>query len=191
MAELAERSIVRKIVTILQFASSGQKKTPKELSVDISNARRIEFSYFRPAGARRIKLEYSEPNAILSKIHFAVALKVLNKDGSPAVGKKDFASHDKAVVLLSERAKDLLASSNVSISSILKIARRLLRRNPPQLPTAMKLFADCRPKGLSFKWFRSCLSILLHERDGALGASARRIYIPRPPEHQPPGEIGE
>jgi hypothetical protein len=94
-------------------------------------------------------------------------------------------------VLFSERAKELLSGAEVPLSLILQKSLGLLSHNPPQLPTAQKLYAECKSDHISFKWFRLCLSILLYEPDGALGASARRIYIPRTGEHQQPGEIGE
>ncbi len=191
MSKLPDRSIIRKLVTILDFAGSGGGSTPRDLADRVFSERRIEFSFFKPASGGRHKLGYSSASSIASKVRFAVALKILNEDCTLAAPKKEFSSEQRAALLFSERAKELLSARAAALSLILQKSVVLLSKNPPQLPTAQKLYAECKTDEISFKWFRLCLSILLYEPDGALGASARRIYMPRSGEHQQPGEIGE
>ncbi len=190
MAKLPDRSMIRKIMTILEYADSNTPSTPKDLSAEIYKGRRVEFSYYKPSINQRRRLGYSEPRSIVGKIYFAIALKVLNEDCTLAFPRKDFSSEHKASLLFSENSRDLLNSRKIDIGTILDRSTELLARNPPVLPTAMKLYAECKPDDLPFKWFRYCLSILVFEPKGRLGASARRIYMPRGGEHQTPGEIG-
>jgi hypothetical protein len=190
MPKLPQRSIIKKITTILDFANQNRPTTPKELSIEIAKARRIEFSYFKPSGDSRPRLGYSKPPSIVNKIYFAIALTVLKEDCTLAIVKNDYSSESKAIGLLSERSRDLLDQKGMPITTILTQSKKLLKKDPPILPTAMKLYAELKPDGLSFTWFRYCLSILLFEQSGLLGASARRIYLPRGGEHQTPGEIG-
>jgi hypothetical protein len=188
---LPDRSIIRKLLTVLEIASSTGAGTSRELADQISAERRVEFSFFRPGGDRRHRLGYSTAISIAAKVRFAMALRLLSEDCVPTISKRDFSSDQKAAVLFSERAKELLSGADAPLSLALKNSIALLGKDPPQLPTAQKLYAECKTDKISFKWFRLCLSILLYEPDGALGVSARRIYMPRSGEHQQPGEIGE
>ena len=46
MAKLPDRSMIRKIMTILEYADSNTPSTPKDLSAEIYKGRRVEFSYY-------------------------------------------------------------------------------------------------------------------------------------------------
>jgi hypothetical protein len=192
MPKLPDRSIIRKLLKVLEVTDSHQKTSPRKLAEQIEAMRTIEFSFFiktnRPG---KHKLGYSAAPSIIPKIRLAIALGLLDEECSLLVLRKELSSELKATNLFSERAKDLLASQKVPLTVILEKSVDLLSKNPPQLPTAQKLYAECKTDDITFRWFRFCLSILLYEQDGALGASARRIYVPRSGQHQQPGEIGE
>lgn len=191
MQSLPQRSIIKKLAVILEFASKTRDVTPKELSVVIARAKRPEFSFYKFKPGSKSKLDYSKPPAIASKIRFAIALGIMDDECSLGVERKDFGSDARATLLFSEKARDMLKSKKVPLETILEKSKRLLRSDPLELPTSMALYAACKPDGLSYKWFRLCLSILLYEPDGLLGASARRIYLSRTGDHQLPGEIGD
>jgi hypothetical protein len=191
MPHLPERSIIRKLRTILEIASPNRASTVRELAEMISAERRVAFSFFRPASGPENRLGYSQAESIASKVRFAIALRLLDEDCRPVISKREFSSDQKATILFSERAKELLSSAKASVTAILKNSSALLTKSTPQMPTAQKLYAECKTDNISFTRFRLCLSILLYEPDGALGASAKRIYLPRSGEHQQPGEIGE
>jgi hypothetical protein len=73
MPTLPDRSIVRKLTTILEMAGFVGGGTTRDLANRISAERRIEFSFFRPAGDRKHRLGYSTAASIASKVRFAVA----------------------------------------------------------------------------------------------------------------------
>ena len=47
MPKLPDRSIIRKLVTILDFAGSGGSSTPRDLADRIFAGRMVEFSLFQ------------------------------------------------------------------------------------------------------------------------------------------------
>lgn len=192
MPKLPDRSIIRKLTALLEIAGSGQPCTPRELAEKVHSERRIEFSFFKPSvGGRKPTLGYSAAGKIAGKVRFAIALRLLNEDCTPVPVRKDYSSERKAAVLFSERAKELLETGKIGLPFVLQKSVGLLSRNPPQLPTAQRLYGECDTEDISYRWFRLCLSILVYEPDGALGAAVRRLYLPRSGSHQQPGEIGE
>jgi hypothetical protein len=191
MPKLPERSIPRKLLAILAVARHAIVATPRDLAVVLAKEKRIEFSFFRPVSTGGRRLGYSQPAGIVPKVRFAISLELLDDSCKVLVDAKDVASETKAVILFAEKTKDLLRGSGVDIARIVQKSADLLSRDPLQLPTSQKLYAELAPAELSYRNFRLCLSLLLFEPDGSVGASTRRLYLPRTADHQRPGEIGD
>lgn len=191
MPKLPDRSIPRKLLAIIELARHTTVESPRDLARIIEKERRIEFSYFRPSTAGGRHLGYSRAPAIASKIRFAISLGLLDETCKVLVEAKELASENKAVIVFAEKTKDMLRDASVEVKRIVQRATLLLSSDPLQLPTSQKLYAELNPEELSYRNFRLCLSILLFEPNGSLGASTRRLYIPRIGEHQRPGELGD
>jgi len=190
MVKLPDRSIPRKLLAILKVARRSTAKTVRDLSLEIASKQLLEFSFFKPSRTSHPQLGYSKAPSIAQKVRFAVALQLMDDACRLRITARDVETDVKGTVLFAERTRDLLDAAGADIAKVTATAMKLLSKNPLVLPTSHALYAELKPADLSYRNFQHCLSILLFEPDGALGAAARRIYIPRTFVNQKPGEIG-
>jgi len=185
--DLHPQSIIRKLKAIHSASRQHAPCEPLQLAIAIhdgSDALQMPFRYFLPDG----RIGLSAPAAIASKVRFAILLGLLDEECRSRYAGAD-SSDDKLATLLAQRAKVLLGERGVSVDDIIKRSRAMLRRETPDLPTAIALYHECKPKALVFKNFRFCLMILSYEPNGSLGAYARRLYLARTEETQAPGVV--
>lgn len=176
-----ERTLYRKIQIILDYAKDRRHKDKRTLIDYIVGRKPTNFIYYyRDRTTDEIIYGYSE-KSIERTMEICRDLKLLSGEGLFLTKTGVTASDPRRfMTIIGRKTSELLESKGISLNSILRAIRRIIRSSNPEPPTVRTIWHELNEpeESIDFLTFAQLLNLL--GQSGYLVMSQKRIYFPVP-----------
>ncbi len=178
---MSERSLYSKLNVILRAAAHGAEDvtTLFELRAQIESQSHSEFLTLQYDGDEDDYVWKQSRRSIARAVQTARRLNLLDNEGSVTdTGRRALRSEKAYRAEVRSAVASRLRDGGAAMSDLQAGSHRMLRLDPPVLPTAIRLYERLAPSGIARTEFTALLN-MLSEVDGAV-AEQRRVYVAFP-----------
>jgi hypothetical protein len=170
----SERSLFRKVQTVVEVAKTVKVSTLEELCREIKGLGPTMFNTSRYVAERDAFVTDISLEAIKRAVAFCRFLDLLSEEGGLTVHGRDAARKSRFGAVLGEQARLMLGRAGVKLGALNSVIRGKLHADPPVLPTSDVLWDELQPT-MSRGTFSKMLTLLIHCECGR--SSQKKVYL--------------
>lgn len=170
----SEKSLFRKLQTVVEIAKSGGASTLGELCQTVKDRGPDIFVTRRYEPTRDMFVSEISLKTIKRTVLFSRALGLLSDDGALTPLGREAVRRSRFSAVIASQTRAKLAQNGIKINELNDIIREKLRAHKPTLPTADVLWEELQPS-LPRGVFSKLLTLLTYCNEGQY--SQRKVYL--------------